>query len=373
MEILNSIALFIILITIIVFVHEYGHYYLARKYGVGVTSFSIGFGKELFGYTDKFGTRWKFAPFLLGGYVKMYGDENIYSQSKKEEILKKLSSDEKNKILINKPLYQRALIALGGPVANFLLAIFLFTFIFIFSGKDFTQPQVSLVQDKSPAFIAGIKKGDIILEINDNKIIGLNKVSAYINTSLKDNIKFKILRDNDQKYFYIKPIEFKTKDAMGNKIKSKIIGVKISPLNNDLKFEKLGPTMAIYYAIYETLYIIKSSANYFVLLLQGKGDLLQLGGPIKIAKISGQVSEFGFFAFISLMAVISVSLGFINLLPLPVLDGGHLLLIALEKIKGKPLSDNFTNFMFRIGLSIVLFLMIFVMFKDTAELLGFFG
>ena len=361
---INYILPFLIMITFVVFIHEFGHYYFAKKYGVGVPIFSIGFGKEIFGYTDRSGTRWKFTPFLIGGYVKMSGDENIYSQSKKKEILNKLSEEERSKNLINKPIYQRTMIAFGGPLANFLLAILIFTFSFMINGKDFSQPQIYSVQENSPAFKAGIKQGDIILKINNNKVESVRDVSPFINLSSKEIINFKIKRKNEELFFSIKPNFFEGKDSLGNKVKKRLIGVEIKPVNDEMNIQKLGPSKALYYALKETGHVIKTSAEYLFLKVVLKGDISQLSGPVKIAKISGQVSELGILPFFILMAYISIGLGFMNLLPIPVLDGGHIMMNIIEKVRGKPLSEKNTNLMFRIGFSIVVFLMIFITIQD---------
>ena len=369
MEILSYIIPFLILITFVVFVHEYGHYYFAKKYGVSVDVFSIGFGKELFGFTDKSGTRWKFSPFLIGGYVKMFGDESIYSMSKKDEILKKLSADEKDKILINKPLYQRTLIAFGGPLANFILAILIFSFIFMLIGKDFSQPQIKSVQENSPAYNAGLKKDDIIIEINSYKVVSIREVSPLINSPSKEQIELKVSRSGDELNFLIKPSSVKSIDSLGNKTNKKILGIVVTPINNQINLQKLGPTKALYYAAKETINVIKISAEYLIYGIILKGDISQLSGPVKIAKISGQVSELGFLPFLTLAAYISIGLGFMNLLPIPVLDGGHIMMNLIEKIRGKPLSENSINYSFRIGLFLVLFLMVSITIKDINEIL----
>jgi len=368
-EILSYIIPFLILITFVVFVHEYGHYYFAKKYGVSVDVFSIGFGKELFGFTDKSGTRWKFSPFLIGGYVKMFGDESIYSMSKKDEILKKLSDDEKDKILINKPLYQRTLIAFGGPLANFILAILIFSFIFMLIGKDFSQPQIKSVQENSPAYNAGLKKDDIIIEINSYKVVSIREVSPLINSPSKEQIELKVSRSGDELNFLIKPSSVKSTDSLGNKTNKKILGIVVAPTNNQINLQKLGPTKALYYAAKETINVIKISAEYLIYGIILKGDISQLSGPVKIAKISGQVSELGFLPFLTLAAYISIGLGFMNLLPIPVLDGGHIMMNLIEKIRGKPLSENSINYSFRIGLFLVLFLMVSITIKDINEIL----
>ena len=170
MEILNFILPFLILLTVVVFVHEYGHYYFAKKYGVGVTDFSIGFGKEIFGFSDKSGTRWKFCLIPLGGYVKFFGDRNVFSEIEQKELLKKYNENDQKKLFGAKPLYQRTLIVAGGPLANFLLAILIFSLIYMFSGKDFTPAKIEEVQIDSPAYVSGLKKNDFITYINDKKI-----------------------------------------------------------------------------------------------------------------------------------------------------------------------------------------------------------
>ena len=196
MEILSFIIPFIILLTVVVFIHEYGHYYFAKRYGVGVTDFSIGFGKEIFGFNDKSGTRWKFCLIPLGGYVKFFGDRNVFSQAEQEELLKKYSKEDQKKLFVTKPLYQRSLIVAAGPLANFALAILIFSFIYMFAGKDFTPAQIQEVQKDSPAYSSGIKKaGDIILSINNKKVKSILEVSTYINTSTTENIDIKVLRN----------------------------------------------------------------------------------------------------------------------------------------------------------------------------------
>ena len=194
---LSYIIPFLILILVVVFIHEYGHYYFARKYGVGVTDFSIGFGKELFGWNDKHGTRWKVCAIPLGGYVKFFGDRNVYSQADHEEILEKYNEEERDKLFILKPLYQRVLIVFGGPLANFLLALTIFFCIYTFVGKDFTPAVISEVQKDSPAMIGGLQDQDIILEIDGNEVKSIMEVSKYITMSTSDFIDFKVKRSYD--------------------------------------------------------------------------------------------------------------------------------------------------------------------------------
>jgi len=368
MEILNFIIPFVVLITVVVFIHEYGHYYSAKFFGVGITDFSIGFGKEIFGFNDKHGTRWKFCAIPLGGYVKFFGDRNVFSQAEQLELLKKYNETDQKKLFVTKPLYQRAIIVAAGPLANFLLAILIFASIYIFVGKDFTPAQINEVQINSPAYNSGLKKNDIILSINNNEVLSVLDVSTYINTSTSDKINLNILRNNETKIIVIKPNIIKGKDSLGNSINKKIIGIKISPPNNEFNKEKLGLTAALYYAVKETWFVTKASLDFMVSLFKGKGDTGQLGGPIKIAKITGQVAQYGFVAFLSIMAYISISLGFINLFPIPMLDGGHLMFYTFEKILGKPLKQKTQEGFFRIGLFLLFSLMFFTTFNDLKDL-----
>ena len=199
---LTYIIPFIVLILVVVFIHEYGHYYFARKYGVGVTDFSIGFGKEIFGWNDKYGTRWKVCWIPLGGYVKFFGDRNVFSQADHEKILKQYNKEDQEKLFVIKPLYQRALIVFGGPLANFLLAIVIFFSIYTFIGKDFTPAVINEVQKDSPAMVGGLENNDIILEIDGNKVESIMDVSKYITTSIGDVIDFKVAR-LDQDYLIL--------------------------------------------------------------------------------------------------------------------------------------------------------------------------
>jgi len=365
---LSYIVPFIILILIVVFIHEYGHYYFAKKYGVGVTDFSIGFGQEIFGWNDKSGTRWKICWIPLGGYVKFFGDRNVYSQADHKEILEKYNEEEQKKLFILKPLYQRTLIVFGGPLANFLLALVIFFSIYTFIGKDFTPAVINEVQKDSPAMIGGLKQNDIILEIDDNKVESIMDVSKFITMSTDEIIDFKVKRSYDELILKIKPNIVLGEDNLGNKLNKRIVGIKLGAYNNEINHVKLGPAKAIYHAAHEVYYVGISSLKYIGAMIFGKADTSQLGGPIRIAKISGQVAEFGVLAFISMMAYISISLGLVNLFPIPMLDGGHLMFYAFEKFLGRPLSQKTQEGFFRIGLFLLLSLMLFTTFNDLKDL-----
>ena len=365
---LNSILPFLVLILVVVFIHEYGHYYFAKKYGVMVTDFSIGFGKELFGWNDKSGTRWKICWIPLGGYVKFFGDRNVFSQSDQEELIKKYSEEERKKLFILKPLYQRSLIVAAGPIANFILAVVIFLFIYMFIGKDFTPAVINEVQKDSPAEVAGLMKNDVILEIDGTEVKSILDVSKLITMSTSDFIDFKVSRYDQDVLLKVKPNIVETEDNLGNKINKRIIGIMLGPYNNKINHVKLGPAKALYYSLNEVYFVTISSLKYLGSILTGSGDSSQLGGPIRIAKITGQVAEFGIVPFLSIMAYISISLGLINLFPIPLLDGGHLMFYGFEKILGRPLSQKTQEGFFRIGMFLLLFIMFFATYNDLKDL-----
>ena len=365
---MNYLIPFLILITIVVFIHEYGHYYFAKKYGVGVTDFSIGFGREIFGWNDKSGTRWKICWIPLGGYVKFFGDRNVFSQSEQQEVINKYNEEDRNKLFILKPLYQRSLIVAAGPLANYVLAIIIFSIINMFVGKDFTPAVVNEVQVNSPAYEAGIKKNDKIISIDNNNVQSILEVSTFINTSTAKIIEFTVLRNNQEVTLYVKPNLVQSKDSLGNSVKKRMIGIKLSPLNNEFEKQRLGPAEAIYHSIKEVWFVSVTSLKYLGNMLIGSADTSQLGGPIRIAKITGQVAEYGVVPFLSIMAYISISLGLINLFPIPMLDGGHLMFYFFEKVLGRPLNQKTQEGFFRIGLFLLFSLMFFATYNDLKDL-----
>ena len=366
---LSYIIPFLILLTIVVFVHEYGHYYFARRYGVGVTAFSVGFGKELFGYTDKNGTRWKFSLIPFGGYVKFFGDHNVFSDFNREELRKKYTEEEQKKLLAFKPLYQRNLIAFGGPLANFILAFIIFLSVFMFVGKDMTPASISEVQKESPAEVYGLKQNDILLNIDGNKVESLLDVSKFIMLSTDDFIEFVVLRDNQEYTLKVKPNLVESVDQFGNPLEKRMVGIMIGPNSNNINHVKFGPTKAAYYSIKEIFFVSQKTLEMVWGYLQklwgkGYGDLRQLGGPVKIAQVSGDVAKMGVLPFIMIISYISISLGLFNLFPIPLLDGGHIVLNTIEGIRGKEFTKETIDFTFRIGFSIVITLMVFATIND---------
>ena len=368
---LTYIIPFLILLTIVVFVHEYGHYYFARKFGVGVTTFSIGMGNELFGYTDKNGTRWRFSVIPIGGYVKFFGDHNIFSDFNRQELREKYNDEEQKKLLAFKPLYQRNLILLGGPLANFILAFVIFLSVFMFVGKDFTPAMIAEVQKESPAEVYGLKKNDVFLSIDENKVESLLDVSKFITLSSGDFIEFVVLRNNDEYTLNVKPNLVETKDDFGNPFKKRMVGIQIGPNNNSINHVKLGPTKAAYYSAKEIIFVSQKTISMvwgYIQKIWGKGygDLRQLGGPIKIAQISGDVAKMGFLPFVLIIAYISISLGLFNLFPIPLLDGGHIALNTIEGMRGKEFNKKTLETTFRIGIVVIGTLMAFTIINDIS-------
>jgi len=366
---LTYIIPFLILLTIVVFIHEYGHYYFARKYGVGVTTFSIGMGKELFGYTDKNGTRWRFSAIPIGGYVKFFGDHNIFSDFNKQELLKKYNEEDQKKLLAFKPLYQRNLILLGGPLANFILAFIIFLSVFMFVGKDFTPAMIAEVKKESPAETYGLKKNDVLLNIDGNKVESVMDVAKFITLSNDDFIEFIVLRNNDEYTLKVKPNLVESTDDFGNPFEKRMVGIQIGPNNNTINHVKLGSTKAAYYSAKEIIFVSQKTLSMmwgYIQKLWGKGygDVRQLGGPIKIAQISGDVAKMGLLPFVIVIAYISISLGLFNLFPIPLLDGGHIALNTIEGIRGKEFNKGTIDKTFRIGFSIIITLMVFTTIND---------
>jgi len=372
---LSYLIPFLILLTIVVFIHEFGHYYFARKYGVGVTAFSVGFGKELFGYTDKHGTRWKFSAIPFGGYVKFFGDHNIFSDFNREELREKYNEEEQKKLLAFKPLYQRNLIAFGGPFANFILAFVIFVGMFMFVGKDLTPAKIGSVQEKGPAAVYGLQQDDILLNIDGNKVESLLDVSKFIMLSNGEFIDFVVLRNGEENTIKVKPDLVDAKDDFGNSIQKRMIGIQIAPNTETINHVKLGPAQAAYYAGKEIIFVSEKTLMMVWGYLQklwgkGYGDLNQLGGPIKIFQISGDVAKMGVMPFIMIIAYISISLGLFNLFPIPLLDGGHIALNTIEGIRGREFNRKTIDYSFRIGMSIIAALMIFTVVNDLSSYLG---
>jgi len=358
---------FLFVLTIVVFFHELGHFLMARWCGIKVLVFSVGFGPEIAGFYDRYGTRWKISAIPLGGYVKFFGDENAASTPDQSAAATMTEAEKKDSFQFQ-PVGSRALVVAAGPVANFLLAIAIFAGIFITVGKQTTSARVDTVQAGSAAQAAGFKPGDLVLAINGEKIESFSDMQRIVSISAGAPLTIEVDRDNAQVTLKAVPQLKEIKDNFGNVHRLGVLGISRSMAPGDIKTEKAPPLHAIVMGAQETWFVVDRTLSYISGVFTGREAADQLGGPIRIAQVSGQVATAGFAALIHLTAVLSVSIGLLNLFPIPLLDGGHLLFYAIEAIRGRPLSERAQELGFRIGLAIVLMLMIFATFNDILHL-----
>jgi len=358
---------FLFVLTIVVFFHELGHFLMARWCGIKVLVFSVGFGPEIAGFYDRYGTRWKISAIPLGGYVKFFGDENAASAPDQSAAATMTEAEKKDSFQFQ-PVGSRALVVAAGPVANFLLAIAIFAGIFMTVGKQTTSARVDTVQPGSAAQTAGFKPGDLVLTINGEKIESFSDMQRIVSISAGAPLTIEVDRDNAQVTLKAVPQLKEIKDNFGNVHRLGVLGISRSMAPGDIKTERASPLRAIVMGAQETWFVVDRTLSYISGVFTGREAADQLGGPIRIAQVSGQVATAGFAPLIHLTAVLSVSIGLLNLFPIPLLDGGHLLFYAIETIRGRPLSERAQELGFRIGLAIVLMLMIFATFNDILHL-----
>lgn len=361
-EIFKIILPFLIILTVLVFVHEMGHYLVARKNGVKVEVFAIGFGSELFGWTDRLGTRWKICAVPLGGYVKMFGDGDITSSTKLEDANE--SFEEKENAFHHKSLGARAAIVLAGPAANFLFAIILLAGLYSIVGQRYAPPIIDKITTGSSADIAGLVIGDEILQVNEKNIKRFDELQRIVRPNPGKELKFLIRRDNEILLKTVIPQLVEGKDASGSKIVYGLLGV----VSEQTTFIRHNPLNSFGLAIEETWVIVSQTLIHVTEMIRGERTTEELGGPIRIAKLSGAVADAGLTSSIWFMAVLSINLGLINLFPVPVLDGGHLFFYLLEFIRGKPLEAKMQGIASYVGLVLVISLMIFVTWNDLVQL-----
>ena len=354
---------FALLITVVVFIHELGHYSVGRWCGIGVETFSIGMGKQIWGKTDKYGTLWRVAILPIGGYVKFYGDED--PSGKKSEVSENIK-DHMN--FHNKSVWKKIATTAAGPLFNFILAIFIFSIIFFFRGESLVQPYVGQIVHESPAYNSGLEAGDEIIYADTKEILYFNDLRDYVLENPENEIELTVIRDGVEKKIFLTPEVISSKDRFGNDYSSARIGVIGSQNPEHIELKKYGLITSIYRGTYETYNLSAKILSYLGKLIAGRESIDQMGGPIKIIQISGEISNYGIIPLLALIAAISVNLGIINLLPIPVLDGGHLLYYSLEVVRGKPLSQKTQEIGMQIGMSLLIALMIFVTFLDISRL-----
>jgi regulator of sigma E protease len=362
----SYIVPFLFVLTIVVFFHELGHFLVARLCGIRVLAFSIGFGPEVAGFYDRYGTRWKIAAVPLGGYVKFFGDDNAASVPD-QAAAAAMTEEQKKDSFQYQPVSSRAAVVVAGPVANFILAILIFAGLLLFIGKQTTTARVDAVQAGSAAAAAGFKPGDLVLAIDGTKIDGFSDMQRIVSVSAGEPLTIEVDRGGVNVTLKATPELKEIKDNFGNSQKIGILGISRSMAAGDIKTEKVGPLTALSLGVQKTWYVVQRTLIYVGGVFTGRESADQLGGPIRIAQVSGQVAHAGFAALIDLTAVLSISIGLLNLFPIPLLDGGHLLFYGIEAIRGKPLPERTLEVGFRVGLVLVLLLMGFAMRNDLCQ------
>jgi regulator of sigma E protease len=358
-SLLYYFAIFALVITIVVFVHEYGHYIVARICGVRVEEFSIGFGKKLFGIRDKNGTMWKFCAIPMGGYVKMHGDIDPASAMLNDDAKKSDANLNLKEAFFAKNLWQKSAIVLAGPVANFLLAMVILTIVTFIFGVMVSGTKITHVEKNMPAYNAGVEVNDKIIAIDGSEVSSMQEVEMLVSANPDISIKFTLDRGGKKLDLDLTP---KAVD-MGN-FKKGMIGIA----SNEVSWKKVTIFEAIYKAYQDCFAISKLTLQVLGQMLTGKRGTDDLGGPVMIAKTAGDAASLGFFPLLWFIAMISLNLGIMNLLPIPVLDGGHLAFYVVEAIAGKKFANKVHNYAARIGFAILILLTIFIFIKDIIRL-----
>lgn len=365
-HILLTILAFLALLGTLVTVHELGHYLVGRWFGVKADKFSIGFGPQIWGRVDKRGTLWRIGALPLGGYVQFAGDMNPAGQPDAE--WHAMPEHERNQTFQSKTLWQRALIVFAGPAVNFLLAIAIFMGLLLAYGQSVTPPVVENIVAASPAEKAGIKLGDRIVSINGHPIETFNGLINEVTMIPNEDAQIVVQRGSDQLTINTRIAEVKEVDRFGNEYRLGRLGIS-SPRPT---FEEVSLLEAPGAAVSQTYNVLRQQIKGLGQIITGRRPISELGGPLKIAKVSGEAMAVGWIAFVSLAALISINLGFINLLPIPMLDGGHLLLYGVEAVRRRPATPAVQEWAFRAGFAMLVGFMLMVTFNDLASF-GLFG
>ena len=358
---------FLFVLSLVVFFHELGHFLVGRWCGVRILVFSIGFGPEIIGFNDRYGTRWKISAIPLGGFVKFFGDDNVASVSSSAR-LAGMDEAARAECFVFQPVRERAAIVVAGPLANFILAIAIFAGIFMLYGKQTMSARVDAVQPDSAAATAGFQTGDLVLAIDGHSVESFADMQRIVSASADETLAVTVERNGATLTLKAFPALKEVKDTFGNVHRIGILGISRSMAAADMKLQPVPPPRAVWMGIEETWFVVERTLSYIGGVVVGREAADQLGGPIRIAQMSGQVATMGFVALLHLAAVLSVSIGLLNLFPIPLLDGGHLLFYGIEAMRGRPLSERAQEVGFRIGLAIVLMLMIFATFNDIIHL-----
>jgi len=354
---------FLVVLTAVVYVHELGHYWVARWGGVKIDTFSIGFGPELFHWYNRQGTRWRIAAIPLGGYVKFHGDADASSAAVPD--MSHMDAAERAVSYHAKPVAVRAAIAAAGPVANFLFAIAIFAVVFTIFGQPYTAPVIGGVATGSAAEQAGLKAGDRIVAVDGRDIVRFEDLRTYVALRAETPIAMAIERDHQPLTLTVTPRRVDVPDGFGGTTRVGQVGIQSGGV---MEFKPLGPGGAVVQGVREVWAIVGTTFTYVGRVFSGHESGDQISGPIGIAKMSGDVARLNPFALITLIATLSVGIGLVNLFPVPMLDGGHLLFYAIEAVRGRPLGDRAQEFGFRVGLALVFGLFLFATWNDLQRL-----
>jgi len=355
---------FLIVLTVLVFVHELGHFLVARYNNVRVEIFSIGFGTELFGFNDSHGTRWKFSAIPLGGYVKMFGEGEVIEEESKEKE-RELTDEEKAVSFHHKRLGQRAAIVFAGPFANFVFAVIVLAGLFFASGVPSPLAGIGTVQPGSAAEKAGITAGDQVIMIAGQEVKWFEDLREIVMNSPNIPIPVEIIRDNSQLTLIATP---KAQVIEEGGVEREIGLLGVTPHPEMVEYTNIGPLDAVVMGAERTYGLTLTILNAVGRMITGSVSREELGGPLKIAQMSGQMAQGGLASLVFFMAALSINLGLINLFPIPMLDGGHLLFYIVEAILGRPVNEKAQEYSFRFGLILLLLLMVFVTWNDLEQL-----
>ncbi|MCZ4345306.1 RIP metalloprotease RseP [Devosia neptuniae] len=361
---LSYVVPFLAVLTVIVFVHEMGHYLVARWNGIAIQTFSVGFGRELFGWDDQHGTRWRISAIPLGGYVRFVGDMDAASTPDRE-VIAKADPELSKRLFANKNVWQRISVVLAGPVANVILTFVILYALLLGYGRYTIPPVVGTVIAESPAAMAGLEPGDIIVSVDGYTVRGFEDFQRLVATSPERPVTIKLERGSSLETLVLVPEATEVEDRFGNAQRIGRIGVSRDVAEADVTLYRPSPIEAIGMTSEEISFIVQRTAAFLGDFFVGRGDVEQLGGPVKVAKVSGEVATLGIVALINLTALLSLNIGIFNLLPVPMLDGGHLMYYLVEAVRGRPLSTKVQEIGFRIGFALVLSLMVFTLFNDT--------
>lgn len=360
---LSYVVPFLAVLTIIVFVHEMGHYLVARWNGIAIQAFSIGFGPELIGFNDRHGTRWKLSAIPLGGYVRFVGDMNASSMPD-EAFIERAGPELAPQLFVNKNVWQRISVVVAGPVANILFTLLVLYALLLGYGRYTVPAVLDTVPVESVAGQAGLSDGDRILSVDGYEVRGFEDFQRLIATAPERQVSITFERAGRTETITAVPQAVSTTDRFGNAHRVGRLGVTKNIDQADVVLYRPDPVEAIGMTFEEVRFIVDRTVAFLGDFFVGRGDVEQLGGPVKVATVSQQVSTLGIVALINLMALLSLNIGIFNLLPIPMLDGGHLAYYLVEAIRGRPLSQKVQEIGYRFGLAIVFTLMVFTLIND---------